>query len=48
MRESFEGYGSCKRPLTDLKEEMEERDDDVEMGDGNEQKPLDRACSCEY
>lgn len=46
MRESFEGYGPSKRPLTDLKEETEDRDDDVEMVDSIEQKPLERELSC--
>ena len=47
IRESFDGYGSSKRPLTDLKEETEERDDDVEMANGIEQRPLERELSCE-
>ena len=46
MRESFEGYGSSKRPLTDLKEETEERDEDVEMANGTEHQPLEREMSC--
>ena len=41
VRESLEGYGSSKRPLTDLKEEMEDRDEDVEMVDGVQQQQLD-------
>lgn len=46
MPDPFEAYGPSKRPLTDLKEETEERDDDVEMVNGVEQHPLERELSC--
>ena len=50
VRESLEGYGSSKRPLTDLKEEMEDRDEDVEMGNGIQQEqyqPQENEVNCE-
>lgn len=36
MRESTDGFGSQKRPLTDVKEEPHEREEDYEMVDGDE------------
>ena len=33
VRESMDGFGSAKRPLTEVKEEPLERDDDFEMVD---------------
>ena len=46
MRESFEGYGPSKRPLTDLKEETEEREEDVEMVNDIEPNSFEREFSC--
>ena len=31
MRESLDGFGASKRPLTDVKEEPQERDEDLDM-----------------
>ena len=31
MRESLDGFGASKRPLTDVKEEPQERDEDLGM-----------------
>ena len=31
MRESSDGFGSAKRPLTEVKEEDQEKDEDYEM-----------------
>ncbi len=48
VRESLEGYGSSKRPLTDLKEETEDRDEDVEMVNGlQQQSPHENEVNCE-
>ena len=33
MRESVDGFAAPKRPLTEVKEEPQERDDDVDMGE---------------
>lgn len=33
MRESMDGFGAPKRPLTDVKEEPQEREDDYEIVD---------------
>ena len=46
MRESMEGFGPQKRPLTDVKEEPQEREDEFEMVNGfddshdNDRKPF--------
>jgi len=36
MRESIDGYGSTKRPLTDVREEPQDKDEDYEMVNGFE------------
>ena len=36
MRESMDGFGSAKRPLTEVEEEPPERDDDYDMVDSTE------------
>lgn len=36
LRESIDGYGSTKRPLTDVREETHDKDDDYEMVNGFE------------
>lgn len=36
MRESIDGYGSAKRPLTDVREETHDKDEDYEMVNGLE------------
>ena len=36
IRESMDGFGSGKRPLTEVKEEPPEKDDDYEMVDNSE------------
>lgn len=36
VRESMDGFGSAKRPLTEVKEEPPEKDDDYEMVDSSE------------
>ena len=36
VRESIDSFGSPKRPLTEVKEEPVERDDDLEMTDSSE------------
>ena len=33
MRESIDGFAATKRPLTEVKEEPHERDEDVDMDD---------------
>ena len=37
MRESIEAFGSASRPLTDVKEEPQDKDEDYEMVDGIEE-----------
>ena len=44
MRESFDGFGASKRPLTEVKEEPQERDEDCEV----EYIRLARAKNCKY
>ncbi|MCJ1279709.1 hypothetical protein MMC21_007533 [Puttea exsequens] len=34
MRESMDGFASANRPLTDVKEEAQDKDEDIEMTDG--------------
>lgn len=41
MRDSMEGFGSGKRPLTEVKEEPLEREDDYEMVGNLESPDLD-------
>ncbi len=36
LRESIDGYGSSKRPLTDVREEPHDKDEDYEMVNGLE------------
>lgn len=36
MRESIDGYASTKRPLTDVREEPQDKDEDYEMVNGFE------------
>lgn len=40
MRESIEAFGSASRPLTDVKEEPHDKDEDYEMVDGIEQNRI--------
>ena len=37
MRESIEAFGSASRPLTDVKEEPQDKDDDCQMIDDIEE-----------
>ena len=40
MRESIEPFGSASRPLTDVKEEPQDKDEDYQMVDGIEEYPI--------
>jgi len=48
MRESMDGFGTAKRPLTDVKEEPFEREDDFEIIDSFRSDFMtDSGCQCE-
>ena len=50
MRESIEAFGSASRPLTDVKEEPQDRDEDYEMVNGIEENRISEGnrnpCHC--